>query len=159
MNHPETTEITQLLHSWTAGDPAAAERVMPLVYGDLRRIAATYSRHERPDHTLQPTALVHEAYLQLFGEKPVHWQNRAHFLSVAARVMRHILVDYSRQRSALKRGGSDQKLSLSGDDVLPPGLSCCRPPDLVALDDALKSLARVDPEGTRLVELRFFGGL
>ena len=165
MSHSETTEITQLLHNWTAGDPEAAAQVMPLVYGDLRRIAASYSRQERPDHTLQPTALVHEAYLKLFGERPVRWQSRTHFLNAAARVMRHILVDYSRRRGAHKRGGSGLKLSLSGDDALPSGLhwdgelSCSRPPDLVALDEALEGLARVDPEGARLVELRFFGGL
>lgn len=153
-------DITRLLHSWTAGNKDAAARVVPLIYSDLRRIAAGFARHERPDHTLQPTALVHEAYLELFGEKPVQWTSRAHFLSTAARVMRHILVDYSRQRSALKRGGAEEKMSLPGDTLLSiADLSSSRAPDLVALDDALKSLAWIDPEDARLVELRFFGGL
>lgn len=153
-------DITQLLHSWRAGNPDAVARVVPLVYSDLRRIAAGFARHERLDHTLQPTALVHEAYLELFGDKPMQWTSRAHFLSTAARVMRHILVDHSRQRGALKRGGDEQKVSLPGDDLLSiADMSSSRAPDLVALDDALKSLASHDPEDARLVELRFFGGL
>ena len=162
------TDITGLLHDWSAGNGDAAARVMPLVYNDLRRIAAGFARRERPDHTLQPTALVHEAYLQLFGDKPIEWKDRAHFLSTAARVMRHILVDYSRQRRAAKRGGAELKVSLSEDievsadvaarAVFPAGVSTALP-DLVALDDALKSLAAIDSEEARLVELRFFGGL
>jgi RNA polymerase sigma factor (TIGR02999 family) len=146
-------DITRLLNSWQAGDAEASARVMPLVYGDLRRIAAGYARRERQDPTLQATAIVHEAYLRLFGAATVEWQSRAHFLGIAARIMRQILVDHSRARTAKKR--TAKKRGLPGDIEI----SQERTPDLVAVDDALKSLAKIDPLESRLVELRFFAGL
>ena len=148
-------DITGLLHGLHSGDTAAAAKIMPLVYDDLRRIASSYARRERDDHTLQATALVHEAYLKLFGGKTVAWQSRAHFLATAARVMRHILVDYSRRKGTRKRGGDDVRISLHAEVEV----HLERAPDLVALDDALTGLAQLDPEGARLVELRFFAGL
>jgi RNA polymerase sigma factor (TIGR02999 family) len=129
--------------------------LLPLVYAELRRLAASYLRRERPDHTLQPTALVHEAYLRLVDQTQARWQNRAHFLGVAAQMMRRILVDHARGHRAEKRGGDFQILSLDENiDV-----SGERAADLVALDEALKRLAELDPQKSRVVELRFFGGL
>lgn len=128
---------------------------MPLVYGELRRLAQHYLRRERSDHTLQSTALVHEAYVRLAGQNPPEWQNRAHFFGIAARLMRQILVEYARSHQAEKRGGKACKLAL--DEVLsaPKEVDV----DLVALDDALKTLADLDPRQSRIVELRFFAGL
>ncbi len=153
----ETQEgVTRLLQDWGNGDQQALERLTPLVYGELKRLAARYLRRERPDHTLQSTALVHEAYLRLIDQRSVHWQNRAHFFGVAAQLIRRILVDYARNRNAAKRGAGACKLSL--DDVVEaPRME--RNLDLVALDDALEALARIDPQQSRIVELRFFAGL
>jgi RNA polymerase sigma factor (TIGR02999 family) len=128
---------------------------MPLVYDELRRLAGGYLRRERPDHTLQPTALVNEAYMQMVGQRHARWQNRAQFIGVAAQMMRRILVDHARQQQAEKRGGEFQKLSLDENiDV-----SGERASDLVALDEALQRLVALDPQKARVVELRFFGGL
>ena len=139
----------------TDGDDGALGELLPLVYAELRRLAAGYLRRERPGHTLQPTALVNEAYLRLVDQTQVRWQNRAHFLGVAAQMMRRILVDHARGQRAEKRGGEIQKLSLDENiDV-----SGERAADLVALDEALKRLAELDPQKSRIVELRFFGGL
>jgi RNA polymerase sigma-70 factor, ECF subfamily len=130
--------------------------LLPLVYGELRRLAAGYLRRERAGHTLQPTALVHEAYLRMIDQTQVHWQNRAHFFGVAAQMMRRILVDHARAHEAEKRGGEFQKLSLDENLDASGGE---RDVNLVALDDALNRLAEMDPQKSKIVELRFFGGL
>ncbi len=148
------SEITELLLAWNTGDAAAAERLMTILYTELRRLAARYLKRERRDHTLQPTALVHEAYLQLIESPSLNWQNRAHFFGVAARLMRHILVDHARRHQAAKRGGG-YKVSLSEN------LTLVEPTDfdLLALNDALERLAALDEQQSRVVELRYFGGL
>jgi RNA polymerase sigma factor (TIGR02999 family) len=152
---PSQHEVTRLLIRLTDGDGDVLGELLPLVYDELRRLAANYLRRERPGHTLQPTALVHEAYLRMVDQSQVHWQNRAHFLGVAAQMMRRILVDHARGQKAEKRGGEMQKLSLDENiDV-----SGERAADLVALDEALQRLAEFDPQKARVVELRFFGGL
>ena len=143
-----------MLHEWSDGDGDAPARLMPLVYTELRRLADSYLRRERPDHTLQPTALVHEAYLRLVDTTHVTWQNRAHFFAVAAQVMRHILVDHARRHRAQKRGAG-HKLALN--DAM--DFSAKQDVDLIKLDDALLDLAKLDPQQSRIVELRFFGGL
>jgi RNA polymerase sigma factor (TIGR02999 family) len=149
-------EVTVFLKAWSGGDRAAADRLMQLVYGEMRRLAASYLRHQRSDHTLQPTALVHEAYLKLIDVSQVDWQDRAHFFAVAAQTMRHILVDHARAIAADKRGGGAQKIAL--EDVV--SLSSERQDvDLLALDEALQKLAEQDATQSRIVELRFFGGL
>ena len=148
-------ETTEILNRWRAGDASAAARVLPRVYSDLRRIATGYARRERPDHTLQATAIVHEAYLRLLGQGPPRWQSRAHFVATAAKIMRHILVDHSRRRSSWKRGGRERRLTWSESLEMPEE----RAADLIAVDEALKSLGGVAPEEARLVELRFFAGL
>lgn len=148
-------EITRLLGAWSGGDRQALEKLTPLVYEELRRLARRYLSQERPGHTLQSTALVHEAYLKLAGQHRVEWQNRAHFFGIAAQLIRRILVDYARTRHAEKRGAHFPKLSLDEAIAVPGG----RELDLVALDDALELLARVDPRQGRVVELRFFAGL
>lgn len=148
-------DITRLLIRLTEGDRAVLDDLLPLVYGELRRVAAGYLRRENSGHTLQPTALVNEAYIRLVDQTQVRWQNRAHFLGVAAQMMRRILVDHARGRQAEKRGGEYQKLSLDENiDV-----SGDRSAELVALDEALDRLAALDPQKSRIVELRFFGGL
>jgi RNA polymerase sigma factor (TIGR02999 family) len=148
-------EVTRLLIRLTDGENAVLDDLLPLVYSELRRLAASYLRRERSDHTLQPTALVHEAYIRLVDQTQVRWQNRAHFFGVAAQMMRRILVDHARSQQAEKRGGEFQKLSLDENiDV-----SGERAADLVALDEALTRLAELDPVKSRVVELRFFGGL
>jgi RNA polymerase sigma factor (TIGR02999 family) len=147
--------ITERLIAWNNGDVAALDDVMRAVYHELRRMADRYLRHESPDHTLQPTALVHEAYLRLVDDTQVDWQNRAHFFGVAARIMRRILVDHARAKHRDKRGGTAAKLPLDEDLAL----SSARAPDLVALDEALDGLAALDERKSRVVELRFFGGL
>lgn len=152
---PTPGEITQLLIQVTQGDHEAESRLIPLVYDELRRLARRYMRHERPDHTLQATALVHEAYVRLAGEKEIAWQNRAHFFGVAANLMRRILVDHARAKLAKKRGGSDQQVSL--DDALLVDL--VSPKHFLDLDEALERLAQRDPRQSRIVELRYFGGL
>jgi RNA polymerase sigma factor (TIGR02999 family) len=148
-------EITRLLADWGNGDRQALEKLTPLVYDELRRLAGRYLRHERPGHTLQSTALVHEAYMKLVGQTSVRWQNRAHFFGIAAQMIRRILVDYARARKAERRGSGAERLSLDEAIALPgsPDL------DLIALDDALDGLARMDPRQCRVVELRFFAGL
>jgi RNA polymerase sigma factor (TIGR02999 family) len=148
-------DVTQILQEVSGGDKDAPARLMPLVYDELRRLADHYLRQERPDHTLQPTALVHEAYLKLIDQTRVDWQNRAHFFGVAAQLMRRILVDHARRHRASKRGGFQQKLTL--DEAV--DYSQPRDLDLVALDDALNALAQMDARQSQIVELRFFGGL
>ncbi|MCI0336379.1 MAG: sigma-70 family RNA polymerase sigma factor [Acidobacteria bacterium] len=150
-----STEITQLLLAWSDGEREALDKLLPLVYRELKRLAERYLRRERSGHTLQPTALVHEAYLKLIDQKHVRWQNRAHFFGVAAQAMRRILVDHARSFQSEKRGGSETKISF--DEGL--DLSGERANELIALDDALKSLAELDPQKSRIVELKYFGGL
>ena len=147
-------EVTQLLGNVGRGDAEAMAEVMPLLYHELHKLARHHLGRERSDHTLQATALVHEAYMRLAGQQRVHWQNRKHFFGIASRVMRRILVDYARSRHADKRGGFAVKVAL--DDVV---LSDERATDVIALDEALSSLAVLDPQQSRIVELRFFGGL
>jgi RNA polymerase sigma factor (TIGR02999 family) len=148
-------DITGLLLAWNGGNQQAFEQLVPVVYDELRRIARRYIEQEPADHPLQATALVHEAWLRLVNASKVNWQNRAHFFGVSANLMRRILVDYARSHNYLKRGGQAQHLSLDGDALLSPE----RAPDLIALDDALDRLAVVDARKSRIVELRFFGGL
>jgi len=146
--------VTVLLAKWKAGDEKALEALVPLVYDELRRVAHRYLRHERPDHTLQSTALVHEAYLRLLKQGTHEFENRAHFFAISAQLMRQILVEYARHGNAAKR---DAGHMLTLDDNM--GLVKTRGVDLVALDDALKALAALDARQSRIVELRFFGGL
>ncbi len=148
-------DVTRVLNTWRAGDPAAVAQLMPLVYEELRRLARNYLRRERPDHTLQATALVHEAYLRLIDADAVSWQNRAHFYGIAAKLMRRILVDHARARNASKRGGLVEKISLDEARDLPPVAAN----DLVALDGALQDLTKNYPRKGQVVELKFFGGL
>jgi RNA polymerase sigma factor (TIGR02999 family) len=150
------TEITQLLQDWRDGDGKALDILLPRVYKELRRLARHQLRKERPDHTLQSAALVHETYLRLVGvSPPKQWESRTHFFAIAAQLMRQILVDYARRHGAAKRGGSVCKLSLE-DAMATPGRARV---DIVALDDALRALARIDERQSRVVELRFFAGL
>jgi RNA polymerase sigma factor (TIGR02999 family) len=149
------SDVTELLVSYRRGDDAALEKLTPLVYDELHRIARNHLRHERAGHTLQATALVHEAYMRLLAQRESNWQNRAHFLAIGAQMMRRILLDYARQRHAKRRGGAQQKVSL--DEALI--VSEERSPELLALDEALERLAAVDPQQARIVELHFFGGL
>ena len=150
-----STRVTGLLLRWREGDEKARERLMALVYDDLRRKAAAYLRRERGGHTLQPTALVHEAYLRLLAQDRVAWQNRAHFLAIAASMMRRVLVDHGRRQKAKKRGGPAARVTL--EDGLAPSMP--RELDLLALDEALDALAALDEQKARIVELRAFGGL
>jgi RNA polymerase sigma factor (TIGR02999 family) len=151
----ESGGVTELLLQWRAGDEQAREQVMVLVYGELRKRAAAYLRRERGGHTLQPTALVHEAYLRLVDQDRVAWQGRAHFLAIAASMMRRVLMDHGRKQKARKRGGSAARVTF--DERLVP--SGGRELDLVALDEALDALAELDELKARIVELRAFGGL
>jgi RNA polymerase sigma factor (TIGR02999 family) len=148
-------EVTQLLIDWRHGDQAALDKLMPLVYDELRRIAHRYMKRERPSHTLQTTALVNEAYVRLVGQRDAEFQNRAHFLAVAAQVMRHLLVDYARNRRYEKRGGGARQVTLDEAAVLTQG----RDEQLLALDQALGKLASIDRRKSQLVELRYFGGM
>jgi RNA polymerase sigma factor (TIGR02999 family) len=152
---PSQKQITELLVAWGKGDQAALEKLTPLVYNELHRLASRYMGRERRDHTLQTSALVNEAYLRLIDWKSVQWQNRAHFFAVSAQFMRRILVDFARARDYAKRGGGARKVSLDEAALLPAE----RGADLVALDEALKELERLDARQSRVVELRFFGGL
>ena len=152
---PPRQEVTQVLVDWNKGDANAPDRLMPLVYEELRKLARSYLQRERADHTLQATGLVHEAYLRLVDQSSMTWENRAHFFGVAAHVMRRILVDYARSHRAEKRGGDRDKLEF--DEALAP--SGEKAVDLIALDDALQDLVAFDPRQSRIVELRFFGGL
>jgi RNA polymerase sigma factor (TIGR02999 family) len=152
---PSPQEVTQLLAAWRNGQPEALDQLMPLVYDELRRLARHYMAREGPGHTLQTTALVNEAYLRLAGQQPVDWQNRAHFFAVAAQVMRHLLVDHARARQYQKRGGGAQRVELEEAMVIAPEQDV----ELLALDEALSRLAALDLRKSRLVELRYFGGL
>jgi RNA polymerase sigma-70 factor, ECF subfamily len=152
---PVPGEATLMLMELNRGESAAAARLMPLVYGELRALASDYFRGQRPDQTLQPTALVHEAYLKLVDQSTVAWKDRAHFFAVAATAMRQVLIDRARRRAAQKRGGKRERLQLEDADT--PARA--QPIDLVALDDALRQLESLDARMARIVELRFFGGL
>jgi RNA polymerase sigma-70 factor, ECF subfamily len=148
-------DATELLQAWSRGDASAFDKLVPLVYRELRALAGRYMRNERPDHTLQPTSLVNEAYLRLIDVKRVPWQNRAHFFAVAANTMRRILVEFARKRHRRKRGGDRTLIAI--DDA--PDTGQARSADLVAVDDALIALAAIDLRMSQVVELRFFGGL
>ena len=150
-----SADVTTLLLAWGDGDESALERLIPIVHEELHRIARACMDGERPGHTLQPTALVNEAYLRLIETQGMNWQSRAHFLSMAARLMRRILVDFARSKQYLKRGGGAVNVSLDPDVAV----SVQPDRDLVALDDALEALARVDDRKSRVIEMRFFGGL
>lgn len=149
-----TSEITGLLVDWGNGDQAALDKLLPLVEQELHRLAHCYMRRENPDHTLQTTALVNEAYLKLIDQKKTRWQNRAHFFAIAAKIMRRILLNYARDQHRQKRGGGAVQVSLSEVSLLME-----RPEELIALDEALERLAEVDERKARVVELKFFGGL
>lgn len=155
MTIPSTQEVTEMLMAWSNGDKSALERLIPLVHNELHRLAHRYMNQERPGHMLQTTALVNEAYLRLVDSSHVRWQNRAHFFAVSAQLMRRILVDFARSRNYLKRGGNAVQVSL--DKVL--AISSEPDADLVALDEALNALAVIDERKSRVVEMRFFGGL
>ena len=147
--------VSYLLQRWSGGDRAALDQLLPLVYGELHRMARRYM-HQQPDgHTLQTTALIHEAYLRLMGQEEKHWENRAHFFGVAAQAMRHILVDYARARQTAKRGGEARAVALDEAAFV----SDERAAEVVALDDALAELAQLAPRQSQIVELRYFGGL
>ena len=149
-----SSDITKLLSEWSGGNQAALDELTPLVYRDLHQRARSYLRHERAEHTLQPTALIHEAYLRLIDDKPAEWNSRAHFFAVASRVMRQILVDHARRHGAGKRGKGVANLSL--DEALVPSRSSST--DMMALDEALDKLAAFDERKARIVEMRYFGG-
>jgi RNA polymerase sigma-70 factor, ECF subfamily len=155
MNQPPLPDITRLLLAWGAGDKAALDELMPLVYGELRKLARGYMRRQPADHTLQTTALVNEAYLRLIDSSRVNWQNRNHFFAISAQLMRRILVDFARARQSLKRGGEVQKIELDETLVVPLEQKT----DLVALDEALNELAELNARQSKVVELRYFGGL
>lgn len=148
-------EVTNLLFEWKQGNKAAMDLLTPLVYNELRRLAERYLRNERSAATLQPTALVHEAYLRLVAQSMPDWESRAHFFGVAAHLMRQILVDHARKHRSAKRGGGAEKMSI--DEIV--GLGAEKPGDIIALDDALKALAEIDHRKAKVIELRFFGGL
>ena len=154
MSEP-SEHITRLLVQWSDGDAAAMDELLPLVYADLRRLADAYLRRERFDHTLQSTALVHEAFLKLIDQRETHWKNRAHFFGIAAQAIRRILVDHARQRKAEKRGGNAIRLALDQSIAAVNQKDV----DVMALDDALTRLADLDKRQAEIVELRFFGGL
>jgi RNA polymerase sigma factor (TIGR02999 family) len=150
-----SSQVTELLGRWRGGDREALDALMPLVYKELRRIAHHYLQNERPGHTLQGTALVNEAYVRMVGQNFPEWQNRAHFFAVAAQLMRQILVDYARSHRAAKRGGSVCRLTLDEAEDQPQALDV----DVIALDEALKTLAEMDAQQSQIVELKFFAGL
>jgi len=150
-------EITRLLHGWQAGDRKSLDVLLPIIYKELQRLAHFQLRHERPDHTLQSAALVNEAYLRLVGMNAPQWEGRTHFFGVAAQLMRQILVDHARRRRAVKRGAGADALSLDDTILLSQGQD--KDIDVIALDEALKTLAQIDPRKAQVVELRFFGGL
>jgi RNA polymerase sigma-70 factor, ECF subfamily len=151
----ETEEVTQLLLAWSNGETSALDRLMPLVYDHLRRLARFYMRREATDHSLQTTALIHEAYLKLVDQQRAKWHNRAHFYAICAQLMRRILVDMARTRQARRRGGAVERLSLESAPEIASGKS----DELIALDEALRGLTALDERKGRIVELRFFGGL
>jgi len=154
MTEASSDEVSQLLHAWNNGDAAALDKLMPLVHGELRRLAKRYIGRHQPGRTLQTTALIHEAYLRLVSQ-PKRWHNRSHFFAVAAQAMRHILVDYARSRRSAKRGSGERALSLDEAAFVTDE----RAAELVALDEALNELAALHPRQSRVVECRFFGGL
>lgn len=153
---PEISEVSSLLVAWSHGDPGALDRLTPIIYNELRRLAGRYMQQEREGHTLQATALVHEAYTRLVDYRRMHWQGRAHFFAVAAQLMRRILVEHAR-RHGVKRGGGFRHISL--DEAPWIASAEAADPDLVALDDAMNALAELDPRKVQVVELRYFGGL
>ena len=155
MGQNSANEITKLLHGWQGGDRSALDALVPVVYKELRRLAHFELRKERPNHTLQSTALVHEAYFRLVGQDLPQWESRSHFFAIAAQLMRQILVDHARRRHASKRGSGVCMLTLDDAVALPQRKDV----DIVAIDDALNTLAEVDPRQSRIVELRFFAGL
>lgn len=156
MNAKASGDVTSLLLDWNGGNRSALDALLPLVYGELRRLARRYMQSENRGHTLEPTALVHEAYLRLIDQNRVNWQNRAQFFAVAAQIIRRLLVDHARGRHRLKRGGDGMKVTWTDDiETANPAAGY----DLVVLDDALQRLADLDPQQSRIVELRFFGGL
>ena len=150
-----TNDVTQLLVAWGNGDQTARDQLMPLVYAELHRLAHRHIKKERPGHTLQTSALVNEAFLRLVDQRDMHWQNRAHFFGIAAQMMRRILVDYARKRQFAKRGGNQVQVSLNEELLAAKQRSA----DVVLLDDALTQLAQVDDRKSKVVELKFFGGL
>jgi RNA polymerase sigma-70 factor, ECF subfamily len=156
MHAPQSNQVTQLLLDWSRGNRAALDELMPMVYQELRKLASGYLRSERPDHTLQPTALIHEAYLRMIGHDMPEWQSRAHFFGIAARLMRQILVEHARTRHAAKRGGDQQKISL---DDAPQVFAQSDAAELLALDHALTKLASFDERRARILEMRAFGGM
>jgi RNA polymerase sigma factor (TIGR02999 family) len=147
--------VTGLLRKWRDGDGSALDQLLPLVHDTLHRLAHRYVNRERRGHTLQTTALVNEAFMRLVGQQEMDWESRAHFFAVSAQVMRHILVDYARQRASRKRGGEFQHITLDGEAAE----FAERSAELIALDDALETLAKVNPRGSKVVELRYFGGM
>ena len=153
---PTPGEVTRLLQDWSGGDKDALDRLIPYLHEELRRLASSHMRRERPGHTLQTTALINEAYVRLIDWKNVRWQSRAHFFGVAAQLMRRILVDFARSRNYAKRGGRDRQM-VSLDDASAVSPDSAR--EIVALDEALQSLSVIDARKSRIVELRFFGGL
>ncbi len=155
MTEPDRAAITHLLREWAGGDQKAADRLVPMLYGELRALAGSYLRQERREHTLQATALVHEAWVRLVESNGIEWHDRGHFVGVAARVMRRVLVDHARRRGAAKRGGDAVRVTLAEAAEF----AGVRPPDVVALDEALREFEALDPDKARIVELRFFGGL
>jgi RNA polymerase sigma-70 factor, ECF subfamily len=158
----ETADITVLLRAWRDGDRSALDRLTPLLYGELRRLACKFMQQERPEHTLQATALVNEAYLRLVDIKAVDWQDRAHFMAIAAQTMRRVLVDAARARTAEKRGGGRERVDGGASSVDLDGIPAAgtdRAREVCALDEALDALARMDPRRAKVIELRFFGGL
>ena len=155
MDASAPVEVTQLLIAWSNGDQVARERLMSVVYEELHRLARRYMRNESPGHTLQTSALVHEAFIRLVDQRNVHWQNRSHFFGIASQMMRRILVDYARSRNFAKRGGGAVKLSLEEGLIV----SDERSEEVVAVHEALEGLAKIDPRQAQIVELKFFGGL
>jgi len=152
---PSTRRVTRLLSAWAAGDESALERLVPVVHRELRRLARLHMRRERAGHTLQTTGLINEAYLRLVDVRRIQWRDRAHFFAMSSRLMRRVLVDHARARGYLKRGGGVRRVSL--DEA--PDIAVERGRDFVALDEALAALERIDPRKSRVVEMRFFGGL
>lgn len=152
----EKHDVTELLIAWNNGKKEVVEELFPLVYRELKKIAKRYFRRERDDHTLQTTALVHEAYFKLIDQTRVKWQNRSHFFGIAAQAMRRILLEHARQHIADKRGSGNEKISLDAEEI---DVSSERAAELIMLDEALKKLESIDPERSKIVELRYFGGL
>jgi len=157
-DEPTVGDISTLLRAWSGGDHGALDKLTPVVYGELHRLARRYMQGERPGHSLQTTALVNEAYMRLVGYERMQWQNRAHFFAVSAQLMRRILVEHARRHN-LKRGGGVQHFSLDEAALVGGGQDSDRDTDIVALDDAMNKLAQLDPRKVQVVEMRFFGGL